>query len=67
MTDASDDIVLELRNLYVGYYKDLNILQDLNVKARKKPINRCVEVILKDHAVWSRFVDSRARRISKEV
>ena len=38
MTDSSDDIVLELRNLYVGYYKDLNILQDLNVKARKNQI-----------------------------
>ena len=34
MSDASEDIVLELRSLYVGYYKDLNILQDLNVKAR---------------------------------
>ena len=30
--------VLELRSLDVGYYKDLNILQDLNVKARKKQI-----------------------------
>ena len=30
--------VLELRGLAVGYYKDLNILQDLNVKARKKQI-----------------------------
>ena len=30
--------VLELRDLDVGYYKDLNILQDLNVKARKKQI-----------------------------
>ena len=30
--------VLELRGLDVGYYKDLNILQDLNVKARKKQI-----------------------------
>ena len=29
---------LELRGLDVGYYKDLNILQDLNVKARKKQI-----------------------------
>ena len=28
--------VLELRGLDVGYYKDLNILQDLNVKARRK-------------------------------
>ena len=30
--------VLELRGLDVGYYKDLNILQDLHVKARKKQI-----------------------------
>ena len=30
--------VLELRGLDVGYYRDLNILQDLNVKARKKQI-----------------------------
>ena len=30
--------VLELRDLDVGYYKDLNILQDLNVKVRKKQI-----------------------------
>ena len=30
--------VLELRGLDVGYYKDLNILQDLNVKARRKQI-----------------------------
>ena len=26
MAENEDDIVLELRNLYVGYYKDLNIL-----------------------------------------
>ena len=26
MADNDNDIVLELRNLYVGYYKDLNIL-----------------------------------------
>ena len=31
-------MVLETRNLYVGYYKDLNILQDLNIKARKNQI-----------------------------
>ncbi|SVA33497.1 uncharacterized protein METZ01_LOCUS86351, partial [marine metagenome] len=31
-------VVLETRNLYVGYYKDLNILQDLNIKARKNQI-----------------------------
>ena len=30
--------VLEIRGLDVGYYKDLNILQDLNVKVRKKQI-----------------------------
>ena len=30
--------VLELRGLDVGYYRDLNILQDLNVKVRKKQI-----------------------------
>ena len=30
--------VLELRGLDVGYYKDLIILQELNVKARKKQI-----------------------------
>ena len=38
MTVSDEDIVLELRDLYVGYYKDLNILQDLNVKARKGQI-----------------------------
>ncbi len=38
MSDATEDIVLELRSLYVGYYKDLNILQDLNVKVRKNQI-----------------------------
>ena len=30
--------VLELRDLYVGYYKDLNILQALNIKARRNQI-----------------------------
>ena len=30
--------VLELRGLDVGYYKDLNILQDLNIKVRHKQI-----------------------------
>ncbi len=30
--------VLEMRDLYVGYYKDLNILQALNIKARKNQI-----------------------------
>lgn len=37
---AGDDaqVMLELRNLSVGYYKDLNILQNLNVKARRNQI-----------------------------
>ncbi len=36
MNGQSDsDVVLEMRDLYVGYYRDLNILQALNIKARK--------------------------------
>ncbi len=31
---ADTDTVLEMRDLYVGYYKDLNILQDLNIKVQ---------------------------------
>ncbi|MCB1490507.1 MAG: ABC transporter ATP-binding protein [Rhodobiaceae bacterium] len=39
MTDtAADDAVLEMRDLYVGYYKDLNILQALDIKARRGQI-----------------------------
>lgn len=34
----SGDTVLELRDLYVGYYRDLNILQGLNIRARKERI-----------------------------
>ena len=30
-----DDAVLEMRNLFAGYYRDLHILQDLNIKARR--------------------------------
>jgi branched-chain amino acid transport system ATP-binding protein len=37
-TGQTDDVVLELRNLDVGYYKDLNIIQGLNVKARRNRI-----------------------------
>jgi len=33
-----DDAVLEMKDLYVGYYKDLNILQALNIKARRNQI-----------------------------
>lgn len=32
------DAVLEMRELYVGYYKDLNILQDLNIQVRRNQI-----------------------------
>lgn len=42
MTELSDiaavPTVLEIRGLDVGYYKDLNILQDLNIKVRKNQI-----------------------------
>ncbi len=38
MAEHSEEVVLETRNLYVGYYKDLNILQDLNIKSRKNQI-----------------------------
>ena len=31
-------VVLDLKSLYVGYYKDLNILQDVNLAARKAQI-----------------------------
>ncbi len=30
--------ILEIRDLYVGYYRDLNILQDINIKVRKNQI-----------------------------
>lgn len=38
MAEHIEEVVLETRNLYVGYYKDLNILQNLNIKARKNQI-----------------------------
>jgi len=38
MSDFHDNIVLEMRNLYVGYYKDLNILQDLNISVQSNKI-----------------------------
>jgi branched-chain amino acid transport system ATP-binding protein len=31
-------VVLEIKNLYVGYYKDLNIIQDINIKVRQNQI-----------------------------
>ena len=33
-----NDAVLELRDLHVGYYRDLNIVQGLNIKARRHRI-----------------------------
>ncbi len=36
--EVERETVLELRDLYVGYYKDLNILQGLNIKARRNQI-----------------------------
>lgn len=40
MTEATAEpqTMLEISGLYVGYYKDLNILQDLSFKARKNQI-----------------------------
>ena len=40
MTEAAAEpqTMLEISGLYVGYYKDLNILQDLSFKARKNQI-----------------------------
>jgi branched-chain amino acid transport system ATP-binding protein len=37
-SDQNGDAVLELKDLYVGYYRDLNILQGLNVTARRNRI-----------------------------
>jgi branched-chain amino acid transport system ATP-binding protein len=34
----AEDVVLETRGLHVGYYKDLNIIQGLNLKARRNQI-----------------------------
>ena len=36
--DDSDDVVLAMQDLYVGYYKDLNILQGLDIKVRRRQI-----------------------------
>ena len=30
--------MFEVKNLYVGYYKDLNIIQDLSIKVRSNQI-----------------------------
>lgn len=38
MTETDVPIILETKDLDVGYYKDLNILQNLNIKARKNKI-----------------------------
>jgi|TARA_B100000767_G_scaffold50223_1_gene45351 branched-chain amino acid transport system ATP-binding protein len=38
MTETDVPVILETKDLDVGYYKDLNILQNLNIKARKNKI-----------------------------
>ena len=38
MTESDVPVILETKDLDVGYYKDLNILQNLNIKARKNKI-----------------------------
>ena len=35
---SEEKVVLEIQNLYVGYYRDLNILQDITIKVRKNKI-----------------------------
>jgi len=36
--NSEEKVVLEIQNLYVGYYRDLNILQDITIKVRKNQI-----------------------------
>jgi branched-chain amino acid transport system ATP-binding protein len=36
--NSEEKVVLEIQNLYVGYYRDLNILQDITIKVRKNKI-----------------------------
>ena len=36
--NSEENVVLEIQNLYVGYYRDLNILQDISIKVRKNQI-----------------------------
>ncbi|MEM1197840.1 MAG: ABC transporter ATP-binding protein [Pseudomonadota bacterium] len=38
MSDFHTDTALEMKDLYVGYYKDLNILQGLNIKVQRNKI-----------------------------
>lgn len=38
MSEFHTDTVMEMRDLYVGYYKDLNILQGLNIKVQRNKI-----------------------------
>ena len=35
---ADTETVLEIENLYAGYYKDLNIIQDICIKVRRNQI-----------------------------
>ena len=45
MSDFHTDTVLEMRDLYVGYYKDLNILQGLNIKVQRNTITAVPRVM----------------------
>ncbi len=38
MSEFQTDTLLEMRDLSVGYYKDLNILQELNIKVQRNKI-----------------------------
>ena len=55
---AGDAAVLEMKDLHVGYYRDLNIIQNLNIKARKK------QVTAVPGCQRGREIDSRSRRRS---
>ncbi len=37
-SNGKNDVMLDVQDLYVGYYKDLNILQGVNLQARKAQI-----------------------------
>ena len=61
MSDTGEDNILELRELYVGYYRDLNILQNLNIKARKNQIT----AILGANRGWQVDCDQSSIRLSE--
>ena len=48
---ADTETVLEIENLYAGYYKDLNIIQDICIKVRRNQITAILG------AEWSRQIN----------